>query len=62
VRTIQHWIDGAQTRGGSTRVGPVFDPATGEQQAEVLLAEQGDVDRAVAGAPGAVGVWSASSR
>jgi malonate-semialdehyde dehydrogenase (acetylating) / methylmalonate-semialdehyde dehydrogenase len=61
VRTIQHWIDGAQTRGGSTRVGPVFDPATGEQQAEVLLAEQGDVDRAVAAATAAFEEWSQSS-
>ena len=40
MRTIQHWIDGAETRGSSTRTGPVFNPATGEQQAEVLLAEQ----------------------
>jgi malonate-semialdehyde dehydrogenase (acetylating)/methylmalonate-semialdehyde dehydrogenase len=39
----------------------VFDPATGEQQAEVLLAEAGDVDRAVAGAAGAFEEWSESS-
>jgi malonate-semialdehyde dehydrogenase (acetylating)/methylmalonate-semialdehyde dehydrogenase len=61
VRIIQHWIDGERTRGGSTRVGPVFDPATGEQQAEVLLAEQGDVDRAVAAATAAFAEWSQSS-
>src|SRR4051794_9167463 len=61
VRTIQHWIDGAQTRGGSTRLSPVFNPATGEQQAELLLAEPGDVDRAVAAAAAAFEQWSESS-
>ncbi len=61
MRTIQHWIDGTETRGDSTRVGAVFNPATGEQQAEVLLAEQGDVDRAVAAAAAAFEEWSESS-
>ncbi|MDX6368369.1 MAG: malonate-semialdehyde dehydrogenase (acetylating) / methylmalonate-semialdehyde dehydrogenase, partial [Nocardioidaceae bacterium] len=57
MRTIQHWIDGAETRGTSTRSAPVFDPATGEQQAEVVLAESGDVDRAVAAAASAFEEW-----
>jgi malonate-semialdehyde dehydrogenase (acetylating) / methylmalonate-semialdehyde dehydrogenase len=57
VRTISHWIDGAVTRGSSTRSAPVFDPATGEQQAEVVLAESGDVDRAVAAAAAAFEEW-----
>jgi malonate-semialdehyde dehydrogenase (acetylating) / methylmalonate-semialdehyde dehydrogenase len=57
VRTIQHWIDGAETRGSSHRTSPVFDPATGDQQAEVLLAESGDVDRAVAAAAVAFEEW-----
>jgi malonate-semialdehyde dehydrogenase (acetylating) / methylmalonate-semialdehyde dehydrogenase len=61
VRTIQHWIDGARTSGGSTRVGPVFNPATGEQQAEVVLAEAADVDRVVAAAAAAFEEWSQSS-
>ena len=61
MRTIEHWIDGAQTRGASFRTGQVFDPATGEQQAEVLLAEQSDVDRAVASAAAAFEEWSQSS-
>ena len=61
MRTIQHWIDGAETRGSSTRVGPVYDPATGEQQAELLLAEPGDVDRAVAAAKAAFEEWGDSS-
>jgi malonate-semialdehyde dehydrogenase (acetylating)/methylmalonate-semialdehyde dehydrogenase len=57
VRTIQHWVDGAETKGSSTRSAPVFDPATGEQQAEVVLAESGDVDRAVAAAAAAFEEW-----
>ncbi len=61
MRTIQHWIDGGTTRGDSTRVGVVFDPATGTQQAEVLLAEPADVDRAVAAAAAAFEEWSQSS-
>jgi malonate-semialdehyde dehydrogenase (acetylating) / methylmalonate-semialdehyde dehydrogenase len=61
VRTIQHWIDGAETRGSSTRTGQVFNPATGEQQAELLLAEQGDVDRVVGAAKAAFDEWSESS-
>jgi malonate-semialdehyde dehydrogenase (acetylating)/methylmalonate-semialdehyde dehydrogenase len=50
MRTVQHWIGGATTSGASTRTASVFDPATGQQQAEVLLAEPGDVDAAVAAA------------
>jgi malonate-semialdehyde dehydrogenase (acetylating)/methylmalonate-semialdehyde dehydrogenase len=50
MKTVQHWIDGSGTTGASTRTAPVFDPATGQQQAEVLLAEPADVDAAVAAA------------
>jgi malonate-semialdehyde dehydrogenase (acetylating)/methylmalonate-semialdehyde dehydrogenase len=57
VRTIKHWIDGAETRGTSSRTSPVFDPATGERQAEVVLAESSDVDRAVAAAADAFEEW-----
>src|SRR2546430_16030990 len=49
-RTIQHWIAGSETTGASTRYGPVWNPATGEQQAQVALAEPADVDAAVAAA------------
>jgi malonate-semialdehyde dehydrogenase (acetylating) / methylmalonate-semialdehyde dehydrogenase len=61
VRTIRHWIDGAETTGDSTRVGAVYNPATGEQQAEVLLAEASDVDRAVQAAGAAFEEWSQAS-
>jgi malonate-semialdehyde dehydrogenase (acetylating)/methylmalonate-semialdehyde dehydrogenase len=59
--TVQHWIGGRATAAGSTRSAPVFDPATGQQQAEVLLATRDDVDTAVAAAKDAFATWSQSS-
>jgi malonate-semialdehyde dehydrogenase (acetylating)/methylmalonate-semialdehyde dehydrogenase len=57
LKTIQHRIAGEETPGSSTRTAPVFDPATGEQQAEVVLADPGDVDRAVQAARTAFETW-----
>jgi malonate-semialdehyde dehydrogenase (acetylating)/methylmalonate-semialdehyde dehydrogenase len=57
MRTIQHWIAGSETTGTSTRFGPVYNPATGEQQARVALAEPADVDAAVAAAKKAFDEW-----
>jgi len=57
MRTIPHWISGAETTGASTRYGPVWNPATGEQQAQVALAEPSDVDAAVAAARKAFEEW-----
>ncbi len=61
MRTISHWIDGTEAGGSGERTAPVFDPATGVQQAEVLLAEVGDVDLAVQAAAGSLEEWSESS-
>lgn len=61
MKTIQHWIDGAPTPGASDRTGPVWNPATGEQQAEVLLATASDVDEAVQAASTAFASWSQTS-
>ena len=55
--TIRHRIGGAETPGSSTRTAPVWNPATGAQQAEVLLAEREDVDVAVAAARAAFESW-----
>jgi malonate-semialdehyde dehydrogenase (acetylating)/methylmalonate-semialdehyde dehydrogenase len=57
VRTIEHWIGGADTSGVSHRLAPVWNPATGDQQAEVLLAERDDVNEAVAVARKAFETW-----
>jgi malonate-semialdehyde dehydrogenase (acetylating) / methylmalonate-semialdehyde dehydrogenase len=61
LRSITHVIDGKPTAGSGTRVGPVFDPATGVQQAEVRLASAADVDEAVACAVSAAAGWRTSS-
>jgi malonate-semialdehyde dehydrogenase (acetylating)/methylmalonate-semialdehyde dehydrogenase len=61
VNTIEHWINGTTTPAGSTRTAPVYDPATGRQQASVLLAEASDVDTAVAAAAKAFESWGNSS-
>ncbi len=61
MRTIQHWIGGNLTMGVSSRTSPVWNPATGEQQAEVLLAEQADVDAAIKTAANAFESWRDSS-
>jgi malonate-semialdehyde dehydrogenase (acetylating)/methylmalonate-semialdehyde dehydrogenase len=57
LKTVQHRIGGSETAGASTRVAPIWDPATGRQQAEVLLAEREDVDRAVRAARDAFERW-----
>jgi malonate-semialdehyde dehydrogenase (acetylating)/methylmalonate-semialdehyde dehydrogenase len=57
VKTIEHWIGGAEAAGASTRRGKVWNPATGEQQAEVVLAETADVDAAVQAAKKAFETW-----
>jgi malonate-semialdehyde dehydrogenase (acetylating) / methylmalonate-semialdehyde dehydrogenase len=57
VPTIQHWIAGAETTGASTRFGPVYNPATGERQAQVALAAPADVDAAVQAAAKAFDAW-----
>jgi malonate-semialdehyde dehydrogenase (acetylating)/methylmalonate-semialdehyde dehydrogenase len=61
LRTIQHRIGGVDTSGDSVRAAPVWDPATGEQQAEVLLATPKDVDRAITAARMAFGSWGRMS-
>ena len=61
TRTIRHRIGGEETAGNSSRTAPVYDPATGEVQAEVVLAEPSDVDAAVVAARAAFEGWSEAS-
>ncbi|MFC5947536.1 CoA-acylating methylmalonate-semialdehyde dehydrogenase [Pseudonocardia lutea] len=61
MSTITHWIAGEAVVGESERRAPVFDPATGQQQAEVLLASATDVEAAVAAASQAFESWSQTS-
>jgi malonate-semialdehyde dehydrogenase (acetylating) / methylmalonate-semialdehyde dehydrogenase len=61
MRSIGHWIDGQRVTTGSARTAPVFNPATGEVQAEVLLAGPEDVRAAVRCAAERFASWSQSS-
>jgi len=61
MRTIEHWIDGRSSAGASTRRAPVWNPATGAQQAEVLLGAAADVDTVVTSATKAFEHWSQTS-
>ncbi|GAA1514158.1 CoA-acylating methylmalonate-semialdehyde dehydrogenase [Dactylosporangium maewongense] len=61
MREIKHWLDGAAVEGTSGRRLPVWDPATGEQQAYVVAATKAETDRAVASALKAFPAWRAAS-
>ena len=61
MRVIGHWAGGKPVEGISGRSGPVFDPATGEQTAEVSFASPEEVDATVRAASGAFEQWSGSS-
>ncbi len=58
---ISHWIDGAESPSTSGRTAPVYNPATGAQTARVALADQAEVDAAVASAQRGFEVWSTFS-
>jgi malonate-semialdehyde dehydrogenase (acetylating)/methylmalonate-semialdehyde dehydrogenase len=61
VNRISHWIDGRIVAGTSGRTGPVFNPATGLQSAEVELASATEVSAAVASAKAAAAEWRSAS-
>ena len=58
MNLIEHFIDGKITKGSSKKTSKVFNPATGEQTAEVNLASKNDVDLAVEKAKKAFVSWS----
>ncbi|GHD73671.1 CoA-acylating methylmalonate-semialdehyde dehydrogenase [Vogesella fluminis] len=57
-RILSHFINGQQTAGHSSRTSTVYNPASGQAQAEVLLADSPDVNAAVAAAKAAFPAWS----
>ncbi|WP_158864937.1 CoA-acylating methylmalonate-semialdehyde dehydrogenase [Leifsonia sp. AG29] len=57
---IRHVIAGVAA-GDPVRTGPVFDPATGEQQHEVVLASAAETEQAIAAARAAFPAWRATS-
>ena len=50
MKTIQHFVNGKSFSGGSKRTGKIFNPATGEQEAEVKLATTKDINESVSNA------------
>ncbi|MEL6982679.1 MAG: CoA-acylating methylmalonate-semialdehyde dehydrogenase [Actinomycetota bacterium] len=61
MKQIHHLIDGVEAAGTSGRTSPVYNPATGEQTAELSLASVAEVDAAVASAQAAFDTWRSSS-
>ena len=58
MKLIEHFIDGKNYSGDSKRKGKVFNPATGEQSAEVKLATRSDTNKAIENAKKAFEKWS----
>jgi malonate-semialdehyde dehydrogenase (acetylating)/methylmalonate-semialdehyde dehydrogenase len=61
VPVIAHWIDGAPRASQSGRTAPVYNPATGAVRAQVGLADQAEIDEAIASADAGFRVWSGYS-
>lgn len=60
MQQIPHYINGTRVA-DAERFGPVFDPATGEQEKEVALASPSRVDEAVRAAEAALPGWRSAS-
>ena len=60
MQTIPHYINGSRVA-EAERFGPVFNPATGEQEKQVALASAARVEEAIAAAKTALPAWRATS-
>jgi len=58
LKTINHSIGGQWTTGNSGLFQKIYNPATGEQTAQLVLGEAGEVDAAVCAALAAFPSWS----
>ena len=61
MRTVPHYISGKTVEGQSGRFGDIYNPSTGEVQAQVQLATQDELSEAVAVAVAAQQGWSATN-
>lgn len=59
--TVSHWIDGAERASTSGRTSPIFNPATGSEIGRVALADQSEIDAAIASAQRGFRAWSETS-
>ena len=58
MNIIKHFVGGKVIDGTSQRKGQVFNPATGEQESEVILATKSDLDKTAEIAKKAFETWS----
>ncbi|WP_144802513.1 CoA-acylating methylmalonate-semialdehyde dehydrogenase [Curtobacterium sp. BH-2-1-1] len=56
--TVGHWIDGEHVTSTSGRTAPVYDPALGVVTKQVALADQAEIQRAIASAKAAFPAWA----
>jgi len=61
MKQIAHYINGENHKGSSNRTAPVFDPALGKAVSEVSLANQADIEAAIASAKAAFPAWRDTS-
>jgi malonate-semialdehyde dehydrogenase (acetylating) / methylmalonate-semialdehyde dehydrogenase len=57
VSVVPHWIDGAESPSSSGRTAPVYDPALGVVTKEVALADEAEIQAAIASAKAAFPAW-----
>jgi acyl-CoA reductase-like NAD-dependent aldehyde dehydrogenase len=62
MQSYKMWIDGKWVDAVSQKTYPVFNPATGEEIAQVPMGDKQDVDKAVQAARKAFPVWSKKSQ
>ena len=58
MKIIEHFVNGKQYPGSSKRTSPVFNPATGEETAQVKLGNLKDLNQIVEKAQKAFYSWS----
>jgi len=58
---IPHFVGGSRLEGTSNRFADVFDPSTGQVQAQVALASKAEVDAAIQNAEAAQPAWAATN-
>ncbi|QLG13227.1 CoA-acylating methylmalonate-semialdehyde dehydrogenase (plasmid) [Deinococcus sp. D7000] len=61
MQTLTHWINNAPAEGKSGRTAPVYNPATGQVQAQLPLASKAEIDAVVQIATAAAQKWRSSS-
>ncbi|MBL6787429.1 MAG: CoA-acylating methylmalonate-semialdehyde dehydrogenase [PS1 clade bacterium] len=61
MKHVQHFISGNSVAGSDSRMGDIFDPSTGQVQAQVCMGTTHDVDRAVQSALAAQPEWAATN-